>query len=248
MESLYSPESYRFIRIQNTLTMININAQEALFNQIGMALSKKLVVYSIGGTAMMLRGLKGETLDIDLVFDKESERGQFIETLADLGFKKDERRVIETYGLKKNTPAILRLESGDFIFDLFLNKIISSVFSDGMKKRATQTHEFGSNLVIKAADPSDILIMKSVTGRAKDNDDIISIINNNTLNWDLILEEAQEQVCLGNETAIMGLGEKLEKLINQKLISVPIPITDKLWKLFTTQVKEKAKRSKSRNS
>src|SRR3989344_5548676 len=220
--------------------MININSQEALFNEIGRALPKNLIVYCIGGTAMMLRGLKGETLDIDLVFDKESDRRLFIETLERLKFKKDEKRVIQTYGLKKNTPMMLRLESGDFIFDLFLNKIVSSIFSDGMKKRATQTHEFGGNLIIKVADPNDILIMKSVTGRTKDTEDIISIISNNKLNWDIIVEEAKEQVNLGNETAIMGLGEKLEKLNNQKAISVPKPITDKIWKLFTKQVKEKA--------
>ncbi len=222
--------------------MINVNAQEALFNEIGRALPKKLSVYCIGGTAMMLRGLKGETQDIDIVFDKESDRDIFIETLKKLKFREDEKRVIETYGLKKNTPSILRLESGDFIFDLFLNKIISSVFSDGIKKRANQTHEFGGNLVIKVADPSDILIMKSVTGRIKDNEDIISIIKNNKLNWDIILEEAKEQVKLGNETAIVGLGERLDKLTNQKAISVPKPITDKIWKLFNKQVREKAKK------
>ena len=224
--------------------MINIQDQEELFNIIGEKLTKKLVAFSIGGTAMMLRGLKGETLDIDLVFDKESERKIFMETLESMGFKKDDKRVIETYGLKKNTPMMLRLESDKYIFDLFLNKIITSVFSEGMKKRATQTHEFGSNLVIKVADPNDVLIMKSVTGRTKDNDDIISIINDNKLDWNVVVEEATEQVKLGNQHAIMGLGEKLEKLTNQKLISVPKQITDKIWKLFNKQVKEKAKKLK----
>ncbi|MEK6893211.1 MAG: DUF6036 family nucleotidyltransferase [Nanoarchaeota archaeon] len=223
--------------------MINLNNQEALFNEVGRALPKKLIVYSIGGTAMMLRGLKGETLDIDLVFDKESDRKLFIKTLEKLKFRKDEKRVIETYGLKKNTPTMLRLASIDFIFDLFLNKIISSIFSEGMKKRATQTHEFGGNLVIKVADPSDILIMKSATGRAKDNEDIISIIDNNRLNWDVVLEEAKEQVKLGNEHAIMGLGENLEKLISRNIISVPKLFTDALWKLFKEQVKKKSKKS-----
>jgi hypothetical protein len=217
--------------------MININNQEVLFNEIGRVLPKKLVIYSVGGTAMMLRGLKEETLDIDLVFDKESDRKMFIETLESMKFRKDERRVIEVYGLKKNTPAIMRLESQDFAFDLFLNKIISSVFSDGMKKRATQTHEFGRNLVIKVADLNDILIMKSVTGRAKDNEDIIFIINNNKPDWEIILEEAKEQVKLGNETAIIGLGENLEKLSNRNLITVPKQIIDKIWKLFKEQVK-----------
>jgi len=42
------------------------------------------------------------------------------------------------------------------------------------------------------------MIMKSVTGRAKDNEDIISIIKNYNLNGGVILEEAKEQVKLGN--------------------------------------------------
>ena len=139
---------------------------------------------------------------------------------------------------------MLRLESSDFIFDLFLNKIVNSVFSDGMKKRATQTHEFGGNLVIKVSDPSDILVMKSVTWRTKDNEDIISIINNNKLNWNTILEEAKEQVKLGNEKAILVLGEKLEKLVNLKAINVPQEVSGKLWNFFTKQVKNKSKKSK----
>ena len=86
--------------------------------------------------------------------------------------------------------------------------------------------------------------MKSVTGRTKDNDDIISIINDNKLDWNVVVEEATKQVKLGNETAIRGLGEKLEKLTNEKAIGVPKEITDKIWKLFNKQVKEKVKKSK----
>lgn len=228
--------------------MIDITNQEALFNEIGRALPKRLIVYSIGGTAMMLQGLKGETLDIDLVFDKETDRKLFIETLEAMKFRKDERRVIEQYGLKKNTPEMLRLESDQFIFDLFLNKIVSSVFSEGMKSRAKKTHEFGINFVIKAADPHDILIMKSVTGRAKDNDDIVSIINNNKIDWNVVIDEAKEQVRLGNETAIMGLGERLEKLSNQKIIIVPKEVNETIWKLFNKQVKEKSKNKGIKNN
>ena len=116
-----------------------------------------------------------------------------------------------------------------------------------MKERTKQTHEFG-NLIIKIADPSDILIMKSVTSRDKDLEDIISIVNKSRINWNNIVEESKEQVRLGNETVILGLGEKLEKLINQKMIFVPKSITDKICKLFTKQVKEKAKKkNKSKN-
>ena len=84
--------------------------------------------------------------------------------------------------------------------------------------------------------------MKSATSREKDIDDIIVISNKSHIDWWIIVDEAKEQVRLGNETAILGLGEKLEKLIDQKLIAVPEEISDKIWKLFKEQIKNKAKK------
>lgn len=236
MESLYSIEP---CGSGGVYQMIDIVQQEDMFIAIGNELPKKVSVYAIGGTAMMLLGIKNSTLDVDFVFDKKSDREELMSALRKLGAKESDVTLV--YGLKNNTP--LMLEFKDCRFDLFMNKVITSVFSDAMKERAKQTHEFG-NLIIKVADPSDIFIMKSVTSRAKDLDDIVAIVNKSHVNWDVIVEESKEQVKLGNETAIIGLGEKLEKLINQKTIQVPKTISDKIWKLFNKQVKDKTKRSK----
>ena len=217
--------------------MIDIKKQEEMLMAIGRILLKKIEVYAIGGTATMLRGLKNSTLDVDLVFNKYEDRKEFIEALKKLGAKEYDSRLV--YGLKDNAP--LMLEFDNCRFDMFMNKIITSYFSDGMKERSGQTHEF-ANLIIKVADPGDIIIMKSVTSRAKDIDDIISIINNNSINWNTVVDEAKEQVRLGKESAIMNLGEKLERLANQKVISIPKDVHDKIWKLFHRQVKKKAKK------
>ena len=219
--------------------MIDINQQEEMFIAIGNILHKKISVYAIGGTAMMLLGIKNSTLDVDFVFDKKSDREELMNALRKLGAKESDVTLV--YGLNNNTP--LMLEFKDCRFDLFMNKIITSTFSDAMKGRAQETHEFG-NLIIKVANPSDILIMKSVTSRAKDSNDIVAIINKSHVDWNVVVDESQEQVKLGNETAIMCLGEKLEKLTNEKVISVPKEITDKIWKLFNKQIKEKGKKSK----
>lgn len=219
--------------------MIDVQQQEAMLIAIGKALPKKISVYAIGGTAMMFMGIKNSTLDIDFVFNKKNDREEFMDALRKLGAKDSDVTLI--YGLKNNTP--LMLEFSNCRFDMFMNKIITSTFSDTMKERSKQTHEFG-NLIIKVANPHDIIIMKSVTSRAKDLEDIIAIVNKSQIDWNIIVEEAKEQVKLGNEVAIMGLGEKLEKLTNQKAISVPKTILDKIWKLFNKQVKEKAKKSK----
>src|SRR3990167_6645118 len=96
---------------------------------IGNILSKKLQVYAIGGTAMMLRGIKNSTLDVDLVFDKKRDREEFMNALKKLGAKESDVTLI--YGLKHNTPAML--EFNNCRFDMFLTKVITSTFSDAMK-------------------------------------------------------------------------------------------------------------------
>lgn len=218
--------------------MISIEEQQNLFIRIAKVLPKKIEAYAIGGTAMMFLGLKGKTADVDLVFSNAEDRNIFKETAKSLGFQELSAKIV--YGKRDNAPEVLALL--DVRIDLFLFKIISSHFSAGMQKRATQIHEFASNLIIKVADPNDILIMKSVTSRDKDLEDIISIVNTSRVNWDIIVKEAEEQVKIGNETAILDLGEKIERLANRKAITVPKSVTDAIWKLFKKQVKEKRRK------
>ncbi|MEK6811158.1 MAG: DUF6036 family nucleotidyltransferase [Nanoarchaeota archaeon] len=222
--------------------MIDIQEQQNLFLRIAERLPKKIEVYAIGGTAMMFLGLKYNTLDVDLVFSNVEDRKIFKETAKLLDFKESSAEIV--YGKKENTPEMVVI--ADVRLDLFLFKIVSSYFSEPMQKRATQIHEFAGKLIIRVADPQDILIMKSVTSREKDVNDIVAIIKNTKINWDVIVNESCEQVRLGNETAILGLGEKLEKLANRKIIVVPKDVLDRLWKLLSKQVKGKNKVKKNK--
>lgn len=220
--------------------MLNKEQQEKIFSSIGKELKKPMQVYAIGGTSMMLRGAKENTLDIDLVFLNSDDRKIFLEAVGNLGFKNE--NAIKVYGLKENVPLMVNVLEGRI--DLFLEKIITSTFSDNMKKRANETHEFGTNLLIKPADLNDVLIMKSATSRAKDEDDIVSIINKSQINWDVILEEVQSQIKLGNQLAIIGLGEVLERIHNKKFAPVPKSVLDSLWVLLNKQINEKSGKEK----
>src|SRR3989344_5487633 len=124
--------------------MIDIRQQEEMLIAIGNILSKKISIYAIGGTAMMFQSIKNATLDVDFVFDKTSDREEFMNALRKLGAKGSDATIV--YGLRDNSP--LMLEFNNCRFDMFMNKIITSTFSESMQKRATQTHEFG-NLIIK---------------------------------------------------------------------------------------------------
>ncbi len=219
--------------------MIDIKEQQNLFTRIAKKLPQKIEVYAIGGTAMLFLGLKELTLDVDIVFSNAEDRKVFLETAKSLDFQESSAEIV--YGKKDNTPEMISLS--DVRFDLFLFKIINSTFSTDMQERATQMHEFANNLIVKVADPSDILIMKSVTSREKDLEDIIALVNRGNIDWNAVVEESGEQVWLGNESAILALGEKLEKLANRKLITLPKGILDKIWKLLKKQVRKKGKKN-----
>lgn len=239
MENLYSLESFRFGGLQK---VIDIQKQEKIFIALGDSIERKIEVYAIGGTAMMLRSIKDSTLDVDLVFDSKSDREIFISALKKLGALDSDISIV--YNRKENIPISLEFEGARF--DLFMNKIITAVFSDSMKARAKQIHEFGTNLLVKVADPNDIIIMKSATSRTKDLADIEAIIKKNIINWEIIINEAKEQINLGNELVVLPLGEKLEKLNNQKIIEVPQPVLDSLWKLIEKQAKDKQNKNENK--
>ena len=131
------------------------------------------------------------------------------------------------------------IKVGDARLDLFLEEIISFKFSDAMIKRSQQIHQFGKNLTIKIADIHDLIIMKCATNRLKDEEDITSIFKSKDVDWNILIEEAQNQIKLGKEMAILELGNTLEKLHNKKKVIVPSWVLDKLWALLKKQTDKK---------
>ncbi|MBU1204038.1 MAG: hypothetical protein KKG60_03150 [Nanoarchaeota archaeon] len=217
--------------------MITIEEQQSLLLNISNKLKKRITIYAIGGTAMMFLGLKDATLDIDLVFDTEKERETFINTAKDLGYIKADP--IKIYGKKKNQPEMLTL--GEHRFDLFLSEVIHFYFSEDMKKRAVRIYEIGKNLILKIADPQDILLMKCATDRMKDKDDAKSIIEETKINWEILIDEAKNQVKLGKERALFDLGIFLDDLKKAK-IKIPAKVLDEIYKLVNAQIKRKSNR------
>lgn len=221
--------------------MINVEQQERIFLEIAKKLPHPITVYAIGGTAMMFQGLKGETLDIDIVFTKEEDRQDFKTAVKSLGFEDFDTTIV--YGKNKNAPDMVKLP--DSRIDLFLNNVLNFVFSESIRNRAAETHQFAENLIIKVADVHDLIVMKCATTRPKDEQDIVKIIRNAKINWNILVREAEEQIKLGNESAVLTLGTILEKLSNKYKLPVPSETLDSLWSLLEKQVKFKArKRSK----
>ena len=218
--------------------MITIDKQQKLLLNVSRRLKEKLTAYAIGGTAMMLLGFKEATLDIDIVFENEKDRDIFKSAIKSLGYQGMD--ALQVYGAKRNQPQMFRLN--DERFDLFAVQVIDFIFSDNMHKRAEQIHQFGDNLILKIANPHDIILMKCATDRLKDKDDARNIINATKINWDILIEEANKQIGLGKERAAFDLGCFLEDLKTQMKVDIPNGILDTLFEIVQNQAKQKQKK------
>lgn len=218
--------------------MISVNDQKNLLVEIGNRLSKELIVYAIGGTAMMFLGFKESTKDIDLVFTTSEDRKRFKEIAQSLGYKEMDSTVV--YGIKENRPIMINL--GDSRLDLFFIDVIDFTFSENMQRRAAQIHQFGKNLILKIADKHDIILMKCATNRIRDEDDIVNIVKNSEIDWNILVEEAKTQVKLGRELAFLEMGNLTENLINKHKLKVPKQIGDTLFSLLKKQADEKKRK------
>lgn len=215
--------------------MITIDQQQKLLLNVARRLTKKITVYAIGGTAMMFLGFKDATLDIDIVFENEKDRVVFKEAVKSLGYL--EMDAIKVYGVKRNAPEMFKL--GDERFDLFVIEVIDFIFSENMRKRAEQIHQFEDTLILRIANPHDIILMKCATDRIKDKDDARKIINSTKIDWDIVIDEAKKQIELGKERAAFDLGCFLEDLKTGVKLDIPSKVLDKLFKIVEKQAKDK---------
>jgi hypothetical protein len=221
--------------------MINARTQQLLLLNVSNRLKKKVTAYAIGGTAMMLMGLKESTQDIDLVFTSDRDRKIFKDALEAIGYHKMD--TVKIYFDRKNKPEMLTLV--DERFNLFVNEVISFVFSETMQQRSEQRiHRFGKTLILQVADPHDIMLMKCATDRTKDADDVKSIMERTSVNWGLVIDEAKEQIALGKEMAAFELGCFLERLKLELDAAVPQKVLDDLFEVVQRQAKEKRKKER----
>lgn len=218
--------------------MITIDQQQKLLLNVARRLTKKITAYAIGGTAMMFLGFKEATLDIDLVFENGKDREIFKEAVKSLGYLG--MGALRIYGAKRNIPEMFKLN--DERFDLFVIEVVDFIFSKNMQRRAEQIHQFESNLILKIADPHDIILMKCATDRVKDKDDARRIINSIKINWDIIIDEVKKQIELGKDRAAFDLAYFLEELQKKMNVEIPKEVLNRLFEIVEKQAK--AKKSK----
>ena len=190
--------------------MITTQDQEDLLRLVSQYLKRDIACVAIGGTAMMFYGYKNATKDIDLVFDSIEDRSVFIDAIRELGYREMSLKGVYDERRRANPDAPLMFSRGDERFDLF----VASVFGFSITSDAsfTQRHDFPERLTVKVLPKEQVMVLKAVTNREKDYEDIATIVKTEKgIDWSAIIAIVKEHIS-ENEWLLLDLEETLQKL------------------------------------
>jgi hypothetical protein len=170
--------------------MINVQDQEELFRLIADYLEEDLECVAIGGTAMMFYAYKAATKDIDLVFRNSKDRAAFIKAIETLGYSQKSLKLLYDQKRMKSKNKPLIYSRGDERFDLFSEDVFGFEIEF---ENFVQRHDYigKKELRVFTAPKEQLILLKAVTNREKDYEDIETIVmTEKNIDWNLIVELA----------------------------------------------------------
>jgi len=188
-----------------------------LFGELDGLLDRKVELMMVGGGAMSVRGDKGFTKDIDLVFADGRALEDFIAALERRGFR--ERSRLSPEYRKMSTRVFV--DSQGYWLDLFLERICRAfLVHEAVWGRARQYLKLRRLRVLLMA-PEDVFISKSITEREGDLEDMYTMYMQD-LDEGLVLEEVAVQSERSPKVWEAFLAVKLEELERKYDINVPL--------------------------
>jgi hypothetical protein len=204
---------------KNKTKMINTQDQEELFKLIAEYIPEDIECTAIGGTAMMFLNYKNTTKDIDLVFENEKKQEAFIKAITQLGYK--EKALFEIYDEKrrKHKAKPRMFTRGDERFDLFTKSVFGFKLNTKNDLFIQRNDFLGKKeLIIKILPKEYIILLKAITGREKDQEDIETIIQiEKDINWEIIIKEAIKQ-SKNNQWILHDIEETMQNLRKKTFI------------------------------
>ena len=164
---------------------------------------------------MMFYGYKGETKDIDLLFQNISAREAFMDALRKLGYSESSPLTIYIPEKLKDKHAPIMLKRDESRFDLFTDKIFQTLLSQKMKNDLFAVHEFKTKhtLTMKVLRTEFIVMLKSVTERNKDFEDILTIVKKDkNFAWDYFIDEVLWQTAQGDGWVLLDVEKMMKEL------------------------------------
>ena len=202
-----------------------------LFEAIGENLQSKTKAFVIGGENMRIKGLKPRTKDIDIVVENEEDYNSIMDALTKLGYQPKGNVDFSTEDLRLY-PSIIMEHTNRSRIDLYTKKILRTLsLSSKMISRADLA-DFG-NLCLGILKNEDVFLLKSVTSREGDIQDMAALVNmsyagdgqfrQTDFDWNIVWDEINEQE---KESHLQSFSEiihdNIEWLVQQTGITPPI--------------------------
>ena len=187
-----------------------------LFGMIAEYVHDECTLFMIGGGALMTRGLKNFTKDVDLVTKDDASYMMVDHALEEAGFKPtipgDEYSRLELSNI---------YVKDEFRVDLFSTRVCHKLsLSDEMVRRSDLYGQFGK-IRLMVCSLEDILLFKSITEREGDYEDCKNICRSG-IDWDAVLEESVSQSKEEHEVWITYICGCLMRL-SEDGYNIPIP-------------------------
>lgn len=194
---------------------------EATLRELGRRLDSTVHAYLFGGANLLLRGLKKATKDLDLVVETKEDFSKLRDALLSLNFRSLKGNEM-TPSDKKLNPSGIYVAENLPRFDLFTKTICNAFSLIGEIKERVKAMVFGK-LVLHLLSLEDVLLLKSITDREGDLEDMGTIVRlGGDLNWNEVLktyfkeeEKAKRHFCL-------AMLDNIELLQQREGVTIPI--------------------------
>lgn len=193
----------------------------AVLRELGEKLSTTVHAYLFGGANLLLRGLKKATKDLDVVVEDKGDFSKLHGVLLASGFRPLGEKEFRPSDRKLN-PSGIYVAEGMPRFDLFTKVICNALFlTDEMKSRA-ETMAFGK-LVLHLLSLEDVFLLKSITEREGDLEDMATIIRRGgDLRWGEILKTYLTEEEVIKKHFCFTMLDNIELLQRREGIDVPL--------------------------
>jgi hypothetical protein len=186
---------------------------------VGRLCSVQIPLYVFGGGAMAFRKEKEATKDVDVLVETTGHLEELKKVFAALGFKTGPHLPLECKAL---TDAAVLVDSAGMRIDIFFETICNKLsFSNGMESRSELYGDL-NNLRLYVCSREDIFLLKSVTERSRDLEDMLTLYRKG-LRKETLFEECQWQDETDKEGRIWEsfLVLKVEEMEEKYSIVVP---------------------------
>ncbi|MHB8361528.1 MAG: DUF6036 family nucleotidyltransferase [Thermoplasmataceae archaeon] len=197
-------------------------------NRVDEVLTEKLSIYLLGGAVMAMNDLKPGTKDIDVIVKNKGCHRILVSSLEKCDYYLIQPQDLSVPYMGLSATALQNIEG--FRWEIFIKYVAKKLaLTDTMELRAGKIY-FGKRITVFRLSNEDMFLMKGMTERERDLEDM-ALIARSDINYDIVLEECKYQSKRDRRGNIWeaSLYEKCEEL--KKKYGINVPIRDKLRKI-----------------